>query len=289
MYIRSDQWLLAALAGIALFILTLIYYITVRRSNDQVLKDVMEGRAGRQPLTAMQRLRRKMEKQSWFLRYEKKIQTMIDRSYDNERTIDSVFAWQVDWILLAVLGTPVLHIALGFLVLDLAFPAVCLFMAYRPYMALYANVEKRQKKFDENLPQFINHMCLGFDSGASISKAMMLAIQTLDDDARLDFNQLLIDYQMHTDDPSLAFDHLAERMPTDECRRFCNVTSTGLKNGNEMRKIFQTEADYMVEEYRTRLQENAKKKQNSADVISTIFVFVPIVVIMVAPLMASNL
>lgn len=56
-----------------------------------------------------------------------------------------------------------------------------------------------------------------------------------------------------------------------------------------MRKIFETEADYMMNEYRTKLQELVKKKQNSSDAISTIFIFIPIIMLMIAPLMASNL
>lgn len=283
----SQQWFFVTIACLMGGIITIIYHLLVTRDSNQQLDDIVQGRSTRE--STFIRIRRQMEGQSWFSGYEKRIEELINLTYDKERTLDSVFSWQLLWIILGVLLTVILHLALDIFIVDVVVPILCLFMAYRPVLTMKSKLKERRNQFDENLPQFINHMCLGFDSGATISKAMMLAIQTLDEDSRLDFDKLLIDYQMHTDDPSIAFDNLALRMPTEQCRRFCNVTSTGLKNGNEMRKIFETEADYMMNEYRTKLQELVKKKQNSSDAISTIFIFIPIIMLMIAPLMASNL
>lgn len=285
--LSSNQWFLAVLVCIAGIVITGIYHIAVTRDSNQQLDDIVSGRSA--GVNTTQRIQEKMEKMAWFSDYEKKIDKLIDLTYDKERSIESVFAWQISWAGMAVFLTLILHLILNIFILDIVVPVACLFMAYRPVLSMQSSLKSRRAKFDENLPQFINHMCLGFDSGATISKAMILAIQTLDEDARRDFDKLLIDYQMHTDDPSIAFDNLAERMPTEQCRRFCNVTSTGLKNGTEMRKIFMTETEYMTNEYRTRLQEKVKKKQNSSDVISTVFIFIPIIALMIAPLIASNL
>lgn len=280
-------WLLIGTIWFIVFIL--IIKILTSRTANQDLQDVVSGKAQLQNLNFAKRVQNKLEGQNWFIEYEKNVHDLIDLTYDKERTIDSVFAWQLELIILAIILPLLLHLILDVFILDILTPVFLLYMAYRPIQSMKSELKRRRDNFDENLPQFINHMCLGFDSGATISKAMSLAVQTLDDDSRLDFDQLLIDYQMHTDNPSLAFDNLSRRMPTAECRRFCNVTSTGLKNGNEMRKIFETEASYMSEAYRTKMEEAAKKKQNSADVISTAFIFVPVLALMVAPIMATNM
>lgn len=285
----STKAIWIVIGAIWFIVFILIIKILTSRSADQDLHDVVNGQAQLQNIRFTKRVQTRLEKQSWFIEYEKQIYELINLTYDKERTIDSVFAWQLELLILAILLPLLMHLILNIFILDIITPIFFIYMAYRPVQSMKSELKRRRDNFDENLPQFISHMCLGFDSGATISKAMALAIQTLDDDSRLDFDQLLIDYQMHTDNPSLAFDNLSKRMPTTECRRFCNVTSTGLKNGNEMRKIFETEAEYMSEAYRTKMEEAAKKKQNSADVISTAFIFVPVLALMVAPIMATNM
>lgn len=285
----STKAIWIVIGAIWFIVFILIIKILTSRSADQDLHDVVNGQAQLQNIRFTKRVQTRLEKQSWFIEYEKQIYELINLTYDKERTIDSVFAWQLELLILAILLPLLMHLILNIFILDITTPIFFIYMAYRPVQSMKSELKRRRDNFDENLPQFISHMCLGFDSGATISKAMALAIQTLDDDSRLDFDQLLIDYQMHTDNPSLAFDNLSKRMPTTECRRFCNVTSTGLKNGNEMRKIFETEAEYMSEAYRTKMEEAAKKKQNSADVISTAFIFVPVLALMVAPIMATNM
>lgn len=285
----STKAIWIVIGAIWFIVFILIIKILTSRSADQDLNDVVNGQAQLQNIRFTKRVQTRLEKQSWFIEYEKQIYELINLTYDKERTIDSVFAWQLELLILAILLPLLMHLILNIFILDIITPIFFIYMAYRPVQSMKSELKRRRDNFDENLPQFISHMCLGFDSGATISKAMALAIQTLDDDSRLDFDQLLIDYQMHTDNPSLAFDNLSKRMPTTECRRFCNVTSTGLKNGNEMRKIFETEAEYMSEAYRTKMEEAAKKKQNSADVISTAFIFVPVLALMVAPIMATNM
>lgn len=289
MVISSEIWMWLAIGGIVVLVTLLLFRQLVEKNKDVELQNVMSGKSKYEHLKLSQRVHNRLLQKNVFVQYEENVRLLLERTYEKSWTTESIFKWQLGWLIAAIVSFLFSALVLQVAIFILVIPALCLGAMMAPILILRSRYATRQEQFDENLPQFINHMCLGFDSGASITKAMMLAIQTLEDDIRQDFDQLLVDYQMHMDDASLPFDHLAQRMPTEECKRFCNVTSTGLKNGNEMRAIFQKEAEYMVEEYKTKLQESAKKKQNVADAISTLFIFLPIVVIMVAPMVIGGM
>lgn len=287
--ISRDYIFVVAIGCIIILTLLFVLMAASKKTNDEKMIDVVTGAVKVEHIPTQKKIQKFLEKGNLFQRYEEYLTTMLERTYDEERTVDSILAWQFEWLLLGLGALLLVHLIFNSPLFDLGVIALCVLMALKPVLSMRSKWAARQKEFDETLPQFIQHMCLGFDSGAEIESSIRLAVQSLDSDIRKDFNAFLGDFQMHPGTPELAFDNLAKRMPTAECRRFCNVTSTALRNGNEIKNILKQESDYMVQNYKTQMEVEAKKRQNSADAISTLFIFIPILVIMVAPIISGSL
>lgn len=289
MVIPRDYWFAIAIGSILILTLITVLIVASRKTNDEKMMDVVSGAVKTENIPPRKRLQNFLEKGSLFQQYEDYLKLMLERTYDKERTVDSILSWQFEWMLMGLGILLIIHIIFQSPLFDIGVIGICVLMAMKPIFSMNSKWNVRQKEFDENLPQFINHMCLCFDSGAEIETAIRLAVQSLDSDIRNDFDAFLADFSAHPGTPELAFDNLAKRMPTPECRRFCNVTATALRNGNEIKNILKQESEYMVQNYKTQMEVEAKKRQNSADAISTLFIFIPILVIMVAPIISGSL
>ena len=123
-------WLLIGTIWFIVFVL--IIKILTSRTADQDLQDVVSGKAQLQNMNFAKRVQNKLEGQNWFIEYEKNVHDLIDLTYDKERTIDSVFAWQLELIILAIILPLLLHLILDVFILDILTPVFLLYMAYRP-------------------------------------------------------------------------------------------------------------------------------------------------------------
>lgn len=256
--------------------------------TELLLKNILEGTGGE---TSIKRVSpaEKFKKTSLYKKRAEYLQKMIDLTYDEERTPETIFQWQMTWLLIALLAVPFLYLIFNFLPLTIGSFLLCLFLASSPDRALTSNYKKKCEEFNKGLPTFLTNMSLAMDSGSQLEDAMRMAIQTLESTMLIEFQRLLIDITVFIDDKSIAFQKLMQRVDTKDCERFCNVIISGLKNGNRMEDIIKNESDTMNRNQIIKIRELGEKKKNSADAISVAMTFFPMIVIFIAPLLEGAL
>lgn len=284
----KETMLLIAIGGIITGCGLIAILLLRKPKTDILLKNIIEGTGGDQSIKRSSPTD-KLKTTSLYKKRAEHLQKMIDLTYDEERTPESVFQWQMTWLLLALLAVPFLQLIFKFVPLTVGCLLMCLFMATSPDRDLASKYKKKCEDFDQGLPTFLTNMSLAMDSGCQLEDAMRMAIQTLDSTMLIEFQQLLIDITVFIDDKSIAFQKLMQRVNSKDCERFCNVIISGIKNGNRMEDIIKNESEMMNRNQITKIRENGEKKKNAAEAVSLALTFFPMIVIFIAPLMESAL
>lgn len=283
----QETCLYISIAGILLFFVTLSMILTIRPSKESELQDLVDGRTG--VIQHQNKLKAKLEKTGFYIKRKCYLQQMIALTFDRERTPDSIFQYQMITSILTIALTIILHSTFrNFLITAAVFIGMSV-MTLRPDIALRSNLSKKCEDFDNNLPSFLNNMLLAMQAGSGIEKSMAMSIETLEGDIKEDFLMLLNDTKTYTDDISKAYMNLSKRIQTKDCERFSNVVISGLKNGNKMSDILRDESSHLNKEQINKMLERGNKNKIKATAISTGLIFMPILVILIAPMMATSM
>lgn len=284
----KETMLMIAIVGIITGFGLLAIMLLRQPKTDVLLKNILDGTGGDQSIKRTSPTDR-LKTTGFYKKRAEHLQKMIDLTYDEERTPETVYQWQMTWALLAFLAVPFLQLIFEFIPLSIGLLVFCIFMATSPDRDLNAKYKQKCDEFDKGLPTFLTNMSLAMDSGCQLEDAMRMAIQTLDSTMLIEFQQLLIDITVYIDDKSVAFQKLMQRVTSKDCERFCNVIISGLKNGNRMEDIIKNESENMNRNQIIKIRENGEKKKNSAEAVSLAMTFFPMIVIFIAPLMETAL
>lgn len=217
-----------------------------------------------------------------------KLQTAIDfigKDTDAEAVVKTEFYGLIVTLILTLLAL----IFVGSLVIPLVIAVAGGVLSFAGEISIWSDRDKKYKDFDKALPEFIQRIVLSMNAGYNLDKAMKVSARSLTGPAQPELQRFLIDVSKFSDDIAMPYRNLSERIPTDACKRFCSVVITGIRNGNPMRDVLSEEADYLNEELLTDLQSQGKKNETKSTAISTGFIFLPVIILMIAPIVATSL
>lgn len=161
-------------------------------------------------------------------------------------------------------------------------------IAVAPEIELRSSLQKKYIEFDRILPEFIEKVVLSMNAGYNMNKAFIVATRSLTGPIQAEFQKFLLDTQKFSDDMAMPYKNLSQRIPTNSCKRFCSVVITGLTNGNSMKDILNTESDYLNEEILVSLEKQGRKNETMSTAVSTGLIFLPIIALMIAPIIATS-
>lgn len=224
-----------------------------------------------------------------FAPYALKLQSMLDEVYEPKQTPASILKSQMFSLMLGALVSVLLMVMMGMLGLGIGL-GLTFFLVYLPYNTLKNRVSKKRSTFDQLLPAFEMRMQLGILAGATTTNAMTMAIQVVSDElAQIELQTLVHDIHMNSSNPIKPYKQLAERVPTQACRHFTDLMVGGIQNGYSMSQVLEQAADEMAEDQLNRIREVKEKNGMKATAISSGMVFMPMIILFVAPLMANSL
>lgn len=232
----------------------------------------------------------KIKESSW---YQKKIQKLTEQLAhlrDKETNPEDIVRFEF-LVLASGLGvTLFVHLIFRFMILTILSLILTIYFTAMKEMTMRSKIKAKLEEFDEQLPQFESGMLLSMQAGAGIQKAMKTAIKSMPDSlAKAEFEQLMVEIGTSTSNISTPYLNLSRRVPTKDCERFCNVVLFGLKSGNSMSDILENESQYMNQQIINRLQERGEKNSVKATAITSGLVFMPMIILFIAPLMANSM
>lgn len=256
------------------------------------LSDIMDGQLGTGSVAVLdmrEQILEKVQASSFYEKREKKLQEKLDLLHDEDQTPEDIMKFEAICLAGGLGVTILLSLLIKFFIipiLGLGLTAYCVMMKD---MSLNSRLKKKNEEFDETLPQFESSLLMAMQAGAGISKAMAMAVRTMEPgDVQEEFQQLLLETQTYTDNIALPFLNLSKRVHTKDCERFCNVVIFGLKNGNSMSQILENESEYMTQQTINRIKEKGERNSVKATAISSGLVFLPMIIIFLAPLIANT-
>lgn len=222
--------------------------------------------------------------------YAHKLDEMLAEIYEEKTTSQSIIKTQImsffSGLAIGVIAYLVTHSFLMVLIVM----GLTGIITYLPYGEVMSEVQKKREQFDRALPAFETNLLLGLQAGANPVKSMEMALQSLNDEyVQIEFKQLLRDIQLNTDNLAKPYMELSRRVKTKDCERFCAIIITGVKNGNTMSEILSQEAEIMNLQLLNRIQEMGQKNSIKATAISSGMIFLPLIIIFVAPLMSNSM
>ncbi len=222
--------------------------------------------------------------------YAQNLQSMLNEIYEGNATPQSLMKKQIMILLFGLSFTLISHLVFKVLIVTLIIFFTTLILAFMPYSSLKSSVNGKRAAFDDALNAFETNMLLGLESNATPIKSMEMAVRTLPEGlVRIEFQQLLRDIQLDSDNIAKPYMKLAQRVPTKDCERFCNIIISGVKNGNSMRDILSQESEHMSQQQLNKIQEQGQKNSIKATAISSGLIFLPLIIIFIAPLMANSM
>lgn len=281
-------YIIIAIGCIYIFLLLLFILISSQSESEKTLDELINGKSlvSKKEVEA----RKKLGENSGY--YKKRVLQLqekldlIDIDDDPESIIKYQFMVLVSGIILTIL----VQIIFNFILLTMVCIGVTIYCFMLKDIKINNTLKQKNEEFDSCLPQFENNMLLGLRAGAELYKAMELAIKTLPQGpVKSEFEKLLLESKTYTDNLALPFMNLSRRVPTKDCQRFCNVVVSGLKNGNSMGEILENESDYMTTQMLNKFKEKQDKNATIATAITSGFVFLPMIVLFLAPLMINSL
>lgn len=219
---------------------------------------------------------------------KKNLEYAIDIT-ESDETIENLSKYQLLCIFFSIVAFILVTIFVGNLLISFIVLGIGFFIMMYPEIKLKSDVKQKYDDFDNALPDFISRISLAMGAGINLSQAMIIAAKALDGPIKSEFNRFLADIERNQDDISKPYLNLKRRIPTKSCERFCSVVITGVRNGNKMSDILEKETDYLNDELLTTMEEKAKKNEVTSTAISTGLIFLPITVLLIAPIMATSI
>lgn len=282
-----ENFLYIGILFIYLFSLLMCFAFTTRKTKKNVLTSLNDGTYATKENPTMEEY---LKKSGIFSRYYMWLERMIDLTFDKERTAEDVIRYQLICFSLTIGLFCLTAFVIKIPILCILFTGMCAFLTYRPIKSLNDNYNEKLEEFDKNLPTFLNNMLMSLQSGTSLERAMELAISSIGETIyKNDLVQLLADIRTYTSSQAEPYAKLAMRVPTKDCQRFCNMVVSGLKNGNKMSDILKTESDHLNVTLINKIREAGEKHQVTATAISSGLVFLPIIILLIAPMMVNTM
>lgn len=240
-----------------------------------------------------QNLREKILGMEWYQNREENIRDKTSRLFPlgvpEEFKPEAILATQAKLAMITIGATLVLFIITKIIFLPLLGLALTFFAVTEKDRELSSKLQAKESDFDAQLPQFENSLLMGINAGATLTKAMELAIDAMmDSPSKEEFELLLTQTRTSTSDPSFPYLELAKRVHTKDCDQFTNLIINGVRNGTSMGTILESNSSTMMENMKNRIHEQNEKASTKATVFTSAFVLLPMIVIFLAPMIASS-
>lgn len=231
-------------------------------------------------------------KQEWYIKHEESIREKGARLYPlgvpEEYTPEGILDFQIKTISVTMGTTIVLYIVTKIFILPIIGLAISGYFLVSREQMIQSKLKEKEDDFDSRLPQFENSLLMGINAGASLSKAMELAIDSLMEcPSKEEFELLWTQTKTSTADPSFPYLELARRIHTKECDQFTNLIINGLRNGTSMGEILESNSTYMMGVMKNRIEEKNEKNKTRATMYTSAFVLLPLIVIFLAPMVSG--
>lgn len=276
-----------AIASIFLLGFAVYLYIQARKDNETDINRIINVIRD-SSIQSQKFLDEKMSNSSFFQQRNKDLEKMIDIT-ESSYTLDSIAKFQRLSIIIGILCVILVTVFIMNFFATLITLAIVIFVVIFPDLKLRNALNSKYEEFDKALPDFISRVSLAMDAGFNLSQAMVVSTKAIQGDIQKEFNRFLADSERCVSNITQPYQNLSERFPTSSCKRFCSVVITGLKNGNSMKTILKKETEYLNDEILTKMEEQGKKSEVTSTAVSTAFIFLPITVLLIAPIMMQNL
>lgn len=240
-----------------------------------------------------QNFRKKILGMEWYQNREENIRDKTSRLFPlgvpEEYTPEAILATQAQVAMITIGATLVFFIITKIFFLPILGLALTFFAVTAKDRELSSKLQAKEADFDAQLPQFENSLLMGINAGATLTKAMELAIDAMmDSPSKEEFELLLTQTRTSTSDPSFPYLELAKRVHTKDCDQFTNLIINGVRNGTSMGTILESNSSTMMENMKNRIHEQNEKASTRATVFTSGFVLLPMIVIFLAPMIASS-
>jgi len=275
---------------ILLFFIVLSILVSVKPKGQTKLDDILNGQVTMTKRDMKKEIRDKIDNSTLYQKRCGKLQRMLDLTYNTDETPETIMKFQLMALITGIGCTILVDLIFNFILLTFISIGLTVYAVLMKDMTLKSKIKAKETGFDNALPQFETNMLLGMQAGAGLQKSMEMAIKTLPEGlVQVEFKKLLLETKTYTEDIALPYMNLSKRVPTKDCERFCNIVISGLKNGNSMGEILNNESEHMTQEVLNKIKEKGEKNAIAATAISSGLVFLPLIVIFLAPMMASSM
>ena len=286
----KELFIYIAIGCILLFFIILSILISYRPKKETELENIVNGKVPMTKKEMKKDVRTRVNESSFYQKKCAYLQNLLNLTYNTEDTPESIMKYELMAAICGLGITFLVHIIFNTIILTLLALGLTIYAVALKETTLKSKLKQKETGFDNALPQFETNMLLGMQAGAGIQKSMELAIKTLPEGlVQVEFKKLLLEISTYTDDIALPYMNLSKRVPTKDCERFCNIVISGLKNGNSMSDILQNESDYMTQELLNKIKEKGEKNAVKATAISSGLVFLPLLIVFLAPMIVSSM
>lgn len=240
-----------------------------------------------------QNLREKILNMEWYQNREENIRDKTSRLFPlgvpEEYTPEAILAMQAKLSMIALGSTLALFLLTKIFFLPIIGILLTVFALTEKDRQLSSRLAEKEADFDKRLPQFENSLLMGINAGATLTKAMELAVDSMmDSPSKEEFELLLTQTRTSTSDPSFPYLELAKRVHTKDCDQFTNLIINGVRNGTSMGTILEGNSSTMMENMKNRIHEQNEKASTRATVFTSGFVLMPMIVIFIAPMISNT-
>ena len=276
---------------IALFFFFFVWMLLLQIQNTrqrQREQDILQGiqTANKKPSSTLYIA---LSKYGFFKNRTEALQEKLNEVMDTEQTPESIIKFQMMSLIIGLSVTALIQLVFGAWFLTIISLIITIVAVFLKDFELNRRIKKKYRQFDKCLPQYEQNLLLGLQAGAGLETAMEMAIRTLPNTLiQYEFQMLLNDSNMYTDDIARPYINLSKRIPTKDCERFVNIIISGLKNGNSMSDILEQESSYMSQQEINRIKEYAETHSTQATAIQAVCIFTPVIILFIAPMMARS-
>lgn len=279
-----------AIGAIMIFCVLMSMLFSSKTTSTTELENIINGNPVMSKRNLKRELSAKLSGSSFYIKRMESLNYKIAKTYNQDLTAEYITKWQFMSVL-GGLGILILaEIIFSVLILNIIVVAGTFYLVFMYDLNLNGQIKAKNLSYDNSLPLFEMNMLLGLQSNASLPNAMELAIQTLPEGlVKIEFQKLLLDISVNTDNIALCYLDLSKRVPTKDNERFCNIVISGLKNGNSMSQILENESEYMQKQMLNKIREANERNMTKASLTTSAFVFLPLLVIFLAPMMMTSM
>lgn len=272
------------------FIMSILVLILRKRKLQQLkLASVMnQDTITIERLSRKQLLQKKIGESSYFNKYIDYIKKLINLTFSPKTIEDILYYQKIVFTIGSICVFTFLFIASPIFLIFLIF--CWLLLLTLPVISLQSELKKKNDYFNSYLSTFLTHVLLVLDSGYSLENSFAFGVKNIPNQiVKREFEKLLVEMRVHTDNISLAFINLHKRVATTDCEKFCNLIINGLSNGHAMSTILKNERARLFEKQKTEIEKTAKSNENIATASTVILVFIPTLLLFLLPLMSTNI